>query len=70
MSKTKCFSYESIQERTWRRLANEAKKNGRSLSAQLMFILEDFFERKRLLNRIQNQPTTMEGNHAKSTDAS
>ena len=38
-------------------LEREARLERRSLSAQLFYILEDFFERKRMLKEIQN-PTT------------
>lgn len=52
MRRTKCFSYEPRQEKLWKDLAREAKLEGRTLSAQLFFILDDFFERKKMLRKI------------------
>ncbi len=53
LRRTKCFSYGPGKERFWRALEREARIERRSLSAQMFFILEDFFERKKMLQRVQ-----------------
>lgn len=60
MRKTKCFSYGAEESRFWRLLEREARLEKRSLSAQLFFILEDFFSRKKIL-RLINQPKNEAG---------
>ena len=57
MRRTKSFSYEPKQERVWRILEREARLERRTLSSQLFYILDDFFERKRMLREIQNSAT-------------
>lgn len=53
--KTRTFSYEEHEDVWFKRLFRDARKNGRSGSGHLLFIIKDHFERGRILERINKE---------------
>lgn len=53
--KTKTFSYPAEEHVWFERLTKDAKKNKRTSSGHLLFIIKDHFDRHRILQRIQTE---------------
>lgn len=53
--KTRTFSYPMTDDVWFERLTKDARRNGRSSSGHLLFIIRDHFERTRILERINNE---------------
>lgn len=61
MRKTKTFSYDSKDDQWFRRSSREAKRNGRTGSQQLIFVLRDYFERQAMLEEINRPKEAING---------
>ena len=56
MRRTKSFSYDDRDKSWFERLAREADREGRSESSQLISVLKNFFETKRMIRNINRRP--------------
>ena len=52
MKRTKAFSYDSKDDIWFQRLAREARRERRSQSAQLVYVIQYFFDHKRLIKNV------------------